>query len=169
MSVAWRSSPDVFGDILRQHGCQPSAVGDVEAAWMAFVEFMQTQIDGIAPGEDSDADGFIVQWGRWLGRDTLRPYLSFTRQLAIPDAEDPERQPSYWQIELLMLFDDEPSLAGIDELNERNSGFCFEPIGPARVAELRTTRERYLQLYPQLHAVWHAKPSESNVSMENVC
>jgi hypothetical protein len=97
-------------------------------------------VDGILPGDECDADGFIVQWGCWSCNDK-RPALCFTRQLAIPDPDDPDGQPSYWQVELEMIFQDEASLEGLDELNESSTGFSFDPIGPARGAELAAVRE----------------------------
>jgi hypothetical protein len=166
--VSWQSSADVFSEILRRYGCEPQAIIEVDAAWAAFVAFMQTEIDGLVP-EDSDADGSIVQWGRSSGHDMRRPYLSFSRQLAVPDAVDPERQPSYWHVELQMTFDDGPGLTGIDELDEQNSGFDFDPIGPARAAGLVTTREHYLRPYPQLRVLWGLKPAGSDLALIEVC
>jgi hypothetical protein len=161
--VPWQSSADVFGQILRRHGVEPDAVGDVDVAWTAFVEFLQVEVDGIVSG-DGDVDGFLVQWGCWPWNGN-RPSLSFTRQLAIPDADDPEWQPSYWQVELQLTFRDEPDLAGLDELNESSTGFSFDPIGTARTAELAATREHYLRLYPQLQAIWRAVPIESELTL----
>lgn len=71
-------------------------------------------------GEDCDADGFVIAWGRWP-ENANRPSLSLTRLLAIPDAEDPDWQPSYWYVDLEMTFPDSPSLAGLGELNESNT------------------------------------------------
>ncbi|OLB79915.1 MAG: hypothetical protein AUI14_08855 [Actinobacteria bacterium 13_2_20CM_2_71_6] len=147
-----------------KHGIEPDAVTNVEAAWAAFGEFLQTPVNGIVSADDSDADGFIVQWGRWSWNDK-RPSLSFTRQLAVPDANDPGWQPSYWHVELEMTFQDEPSLVGLDALNESNSGFSFEPIGPARGVELTVTHDHYLGLYPQLQAIWRATPTGSKLSL----
>ncbi|MEJ3745334.1 hypothetical protein WEI85_18830 [Actinomycetes bacterium KLBMP 9797] len=164
MTVAWQSSAEVFERLLRQRGIDPHSVNDVEAAWAAFEEFVQTPVNGILPGDDCDADGFIVQWGRWSWNDK-RPALCFTRQLAVPDPEDPDGQPSYWQVELEMLFQDEASLEGLDELNESNSGFSFDPISPARGSELAALRDHYLGLYPQLCVLWRATPVESRLSL----
>jgi hypothetical protein len=165
--VPWQSSAEVFGRLLRQHGVDPDAVADVHAAWAAFEEFLQTPLDGVVAGEDSDADGFIAQWGRWSWNEN-RPSLSFTRQLAIPDAEDPDWQPSLWQVELEMTFPDGPSLAGLDELNESSTGFSFEPIGTARSAEIASTRDHYLALYPQLRALFNTVPDKSTLSLQQV-
>jgi hypothetical protein len=165
--VSWRSSVEVFDRLLRRHGVDSDAVVDVHAAWAAFVEFLQTPLGGIMTGEDSDADGFIVQWGRWSWNDHC-PSLSFTRQLAIPETEDSDWQPSYWQVELEMTFPDLPSLTGLDELNESDTGFSFEPIGPARAAELAATRDHYLALYPQLGALFSTAPANSALSLQQV-
>ncbi len=60
-------------------------------------------------GPDSDADGFIVQWGRY-GQKDRRPTLTFTRQFAVDvRATWPEPdwyQPEYWQVNLELAFDD---------------------------------------------------------------
>jgi hypothetical protein len=164
MRIPWQTSAEVFGQILRRHGLEPDAIADVPLAWTAFEEFLQVELDGIVPGDDSDADGFIVQWGRWPWNGE-RPSLSFTRQLAIPDPDDPESQPSYWHVDLQMFFRDEPGLVGLDELNESSTGFSFDPVGPARTAELAATRAHYLGLYPQLHAIWRATPISSELTM----
>jgi hypothetical protein len=165
MSVSWQSSIEVFSRLLRQGGVDPDAVADVHAAWAAFEEFLQTQLDGVASGED--VDGFIVQWGRWSWNDN-RPSLSFSRQLAIADAEDPDWQPSYWQVELEMTFPDAPSLADLDELNESSTGFSFDRIGPTRAAELASTRDHYLTLYPQLRTLFDSAPAKSSLSLQQV-
>jgi hypothetical protein len=164
MPVPWQSSAETFGQILRRLGLDSNAVADVALAWTAFAEFLQVEVDGIASSEGSDADGFIVQWGRWSWNDNL-PALSFTRQLAIPDADDPAGQPSYWQVDLQMTFQDEPNLAGLDELNESDTGFSFDPVGPERTAELAAMHTHYLWLYPQLQAIWHAIPIKSELTM----
>ena len=162
--MPWPSSVDVFGQVLRRHGVDPDAVADVGAAWAAFEEFLQIEVDGTVSPEDEDGDGFIVQWGRWSWNDN-RPSLSFTRQLGIPDADDPHGQPSYWQIDLAMTFEDEPDLAGIDELNESDTGFSFTPIGPERAAELTELRTHDLGLYPQLQAIWNSRPIKTKLTM----
>jgi hypothetical protein len=113
--------------------------------------------------KDEDGDGFIVQWGRWSRNDD-RPSLSFSRQLAIPDADDPDSQPSLWHVDLAMTFEDEPELARIGQLNESSSGFSFTPIGPERAADLADLRTHYLGLYPQLQAVWNAKPIKTELT-----
>ncbi|MFC7551027.1 hypothetical protein, partial [Plantactinospora sp. GCM10030261] len=65
MGVPWRRSVDEFTRILRQHGQEPAAVTDVAAAWRAFREFLDVEIEGLVPDLDADVDGFIVQWGRY--------------------------------------------------------------------------------------------------------
>jgi len=165
MGIPWRSSAEALAQIMRRHGTDPGAVGDVEAAWGAFGEFLHVEVDGIDPEPNSDADGFIVQWGRYSLNDQ-RPSLSFTRQLAVVDGGD--RQPEYWQLDLHMIFDDGPELAGIDDLDIQDTGFSFEPIGPRRAAELAAMRTGMAR-YPQLSAVWRATPVGSALSFECVC
>jgi hypothetical protein len=167
MPIPWQSSAELFGRLLRTHGIEPDAVTDVEAAWAVFVDFVQTWVDGMVSGEDADADGFIVQWGCWPWSDG-RPSLSFTRQLAVPDADDPDWQPSYWHVELQMVFSNELGFAGLDELNESDTGFSFDPIGPARRAELATLHDHYLAVYPELQAVWRTTPAASGLSLHEV-
>jgi hypothetical protein len=170
MPISWQASAEVFAEILRRHGVEPDAVSDVDAAWGAFDEFLQIDLDGIVEEPDSDADGFIIQWGRysWNGG---RLSLAFTRQLAVTDGEgqkDPDSQPALWQVDLEMCFDDEPDLIGLDTLNSSDTGFSFDPIGPQRTAELaemRTDMERH----PQLQAIWSATPVSSSLSFECVC
>ncbi len=107
--IPWRSSPDALAQVLRRHGVEPDAVISVQSAWLAFAEFLQVEVDGIDPDPDADADGFIVQWGRYSWNDK-RLSLSFTRQLAIADGSDrndPDWQLEYWQIDLQMCLDDD--------------------------------------------------------------
>lgn len=164
MPISWRAGAEAFGQILREHGLDPDAIADVIVAWTAFEEFVQLEVDGIVSTDESDADGFIVQWGRWSWNGN-RPSLSFTRQLAVPDPDDLFLQPSYWHVELEMTFQDEPSLAGLGELNESSTGFSFEPIGPERTAELAAIHTHYLGLYPELRALWRATPISSELAM----
>lgn len=142
MPIAWRAAAETFEQIVRNHGVQPTAVTDVEAAWCAFVEFLQTEISGIAP-VDEDGDGFIVQWGRrsWGNNRLL---LVLTRQLAVVDSgdrEDPGCQGELWQVELGIAFDDEPALIALEDgLGASDTGFRFDPIGPERAAALVEVR-----------------------------
>ncbi len=64
-----------------------------------------------------------------------------------------------------MIFQDEASLEVLDELNESDTGFSFEPIGRARGAELAAVHEHYLGLYPHLRALWNATPVFSKLSV----
>lgn len=164
MPISWRAGAEAFGQILREHGLAPDAIADVTVAWTAFEEFVKLEVDGIVSTDESDADGFIVQWGRWSWNGN-RPSLSFTRQLAVPDPDDLFGQPSYWHVELEMTFQDEPSVAGLGELNESSTGFSFEPIGPERTAELAAIHTHYLGLYPELRALWRATPISSELAM----
>lgn len=161
--MPWQSSLELFDRLLRRQGVDPGAVADVAAAWVAFEQFLETPMDGIASAGDCDADGFIVQWGRWSWNSN-RPGLCFTRQLAIPD-EGFDSRPSYWQVELAIVFPDGPSLLGLDQLNESDTGFNFQPIGPARGVELAAIHDHYLGRYPQLRALFDATPDRSALSL----
>ena len=46
-----------------------------------------------------------------------------------------------------------------------DTGFSFTPVGPPRAVELTELRTHYLRLYPQLQAVWNAKPIKSELTM----
>ncbi|HYN95138.1 MAG TPA: hypothetical protein VES42_14920 [Pilimelia sp.] len=169
MPIPWRSTPDAFAQVLHRHGVDTDAVTDVEAAWRAFCEFLHIEIDGLDPTPDADADGFIVQWGRYTWTDN-RPTLSFTRQLAIAEDSDPndsDWQPAYWQIDLQMCFEDEPELAGLDNLEIQDTGLTFDPIGPQRTTALAEVRNE-MGRYPQLRAAWHAAPTGSTLSFVHV-
>ncbi|MET8304735.1 hypothetical protein [Micromonospora sp. NPDC005211] len=115
MPAPWWSSAEVFTQHLAGHGIDAADVINVEAAWRAFGEFLQVEIDGVDPRRDSDADGFIVQWGCYSW-DDYRPSLTFTRQLAIAGIDDRVgscTDPEYWQVSLEMRFDAGPELTGI--------------------------------------------------------
>jgi hypothetical protein len=163
MGVPWRLSADELVRILHRQGVDPEAVTDVAAAWQAFREFLQVEIEGLAP--DPDADGFIVQWGRysWHGG---RLSISFTRQLAVTDGCDcgnPHEQPDYWQVDLALVYDDAPGLMLLDGGHESDTGFSFEPIGPLREAALAA-----MQQYEQLQAVLNVEPVRSQLSFERI-
>lgn len=167
MPVPWRSSTEVFGEYLTSHDLDTADVIDVDAAWHAFSEFLQVEIDGVDPDSDSDADGFIVQWGRFSW-NAHRPSLTFTRQLAIVGVDDRDGRcadPEYWHVSLEMRFNDGPDLTGIEALPEQDTGFNFAPIGPHRraaLAEVRTDTERY----SQLQAAWRTKPTDSELTLD---
>jgi hypothetical protein len=170
MHIPWRASLDVFAQILRRHGVEPDSAADVEAAWGAFAEFLQLDIDGIDPTPDSDADGFIVQWGRRSGSDN-RLILTFTRQLAVADVgdhADPYWQPELWQLDLEMAFDDEAELIGLDSLDVHDTGFTFAPTGPLRAAALADTWAE-TQRHVPVRTAWIATPVTSGLSFECVC
>ncbi|MEU7994511.1 hypothetical protein AB0B83_04100 [Micromonospora sp. NPDC049060] len=170
MQIPWRSSLDAFAQILRQHGIEQSSVTDVQAAWGAFAEFLQLDIDGIDPTPDSDADGFIVQWGRRSWSDN-RLILTFTRQIAIADVGDcvaPYGQPELWQLDLELTFDDEAGLIDLDGLDVRDTGFRFAPTGPLRAAALADIWAE-TQQHPPVRAAWIATPASSGLSFECVC
>jgi hypothetical protein len=158
MPLSWRAAPEVFSEALRRHGQQPGAVTDVEAAWRAFGEFLQTGFDGLA--DDADADGFIVQWGRysWNGG---RISLSFTRQFTVAEGH------ALWQVELKLCFGDEPELLGIERLEAADTGFCFDPVGPKRIAGIIGALTE-VRRYPQLRATWRATPVSSDLTLTRV-
>jgi hypothetical protein len=170
VSIHWRASPDALSHALRQHGAEPDAVTDVGTAWRSFGEFLQIAIDGIDMGPDSDADGFIVQWGRYTWNER-RPSLSFTRQLAVTegvDKTDPNWQPELWQVDLSMVFDVNSDLTGLDSLEIQDTGFSFAPIGSARAAALARTWFQ-IQQYAPLRMAWSLTPAETKLSFECVC
>ncbi|MFC8434633.1 hypothetical protein [Streptomyces sp. NPDC057253] len=139
---------------------------DVEVAWGAFCEFLQVGIDGIEGPED-DGDGFIVQWGRWDWNDG-RPALSFGRQLAVSAGHGPEGlewQPEYWQVELQLVFAEDPAWADLDSLGRQDTGFRFDGIGVPRAAALGGIRSS-LRSYPQLAALWQAEPLRCDLTLE---
>ncbi|MEV1319973.1 hypothetical protein AB0J14_28285 [Micromonospora arborensis] len=108
---------------------------NVETAWKAFREFLAQPVDGLEAGLDSDADGFIVQWGRYSWHDQL-PSLSFTRQLAVDVRETWTEtdwyQPEIWQVSLDLVVPDASALADLDQLDIQDTGFDFSPPGPER-------------------------------------
>ncbi|MFG1736500.1 hypothetical protein ACGFLT_00575 [Micromonospora chalcea] len=170
MHIPWRTSVEVVAQILRRHGVEQDSVTDVDAAWGAFAEFLQLNIDGIEPAPDSDADGFIIQWGRRSWSDN-RLILTFTRQLAIADVgehDDPYWQPELWQLDLEMVFDDEADLIGLDQLDVQDTGFKFAPTGPLRATALVDTWSE-TQRHGPVRAAWVATPISSGLSFECVC
>ncbi|WP_376810469.1 hypothetical protein [Catellatospora aurea] len=135
------------------------------AAWQAFTEFLQIEVSGT--DADGDADGFIVQWGRYQWTDKL-PTLTFTRQLAIATDRDDDPYPVYWQLSLEMCFGDHAELAGVEALNTRNTGFSFSVVGPDRLADLAEARAEVDQ-YRQLRAMWRMRPASSRLTFEAAC
>lgn len=168
MGIVWRDSPEELVGLLRRHGLTPDRVDNVEAAWKAFREFLAQPVDGLEPGVDSDADGFIVQWGRYSWHDRL-PSLGFTRQFAVDvrdtSAETDWYQPEYWQVSLDLVFPDTPALADLDRLNVQSTGFDFSPIGPERDHAL-SEAEWELQRYPTLQKLWASTPIRSAVTLD---
>ncbi|MEU6777038.1 hypothetical protein [Streptomyces sp. NPDC046759] len=59
MSISWQSSASAFEQILVR-SCVAAGACTMEAAWAAFVEFVQVPVEGIEGPED-DGDGFIVE------------------------------------------------------------------------------------------------------------
>ncbi|MFE5186814.1 hypothetical protein [Streptomyces sp. NPDC056628] len=158
----------MFAQILRQRGIEPAAVRNVDAAWDAFGEFCQLEVDGIERPED-DGDGFIAEWGRWDWNDD-QPSLSFGRLLAITGAEgrdDPEWQAEYWKVELQLVFAEDPAWADLDSLGRQDTGYDFDEIGAARTAALAEMR-RSIHACPPLAAMWRAEPTRSELTLERV-
>lgn len=159
------------GELLRllgQHGLNPDRVDNVETAWTVFGEFLAQPIDGLAAGERDNADGFIVQWGRYSWHDRL-PGLSFTRQFAVDvrdgGAESDGSRPDYWQVSLDLVFPDAPAFADLDQLHVRNMGFDFGRPGPERSHAIGEAK-RKLYDYPALQALWTTIPLRSAVTLD---
>jgi hypothetical protein len=168
VAIAWRDSADALVELLRQRGLDPSQVENVEAAWAAFGEFLRQPIDGLEAGPDSDADGFIVQWGRYGSHDRW-PSLSFTRRYAVDVratwTEPDWYQPEYWQVSLNLVFPDVPELADLGQLNVQDTGFDFSPLGAERDHAIREA-EWAIRHYPTLRALWKSIPSSSTVALD---
>lgn len=168
MPIPWQSSVNVFAQILRERGADPDAVHDVELAWDAFGEFLQTEVEGVAPPEQ-DGDGFIVQWGRWPWNDH-QPSLTFGRQLAVTDpagGSGSSPYPTYWHLQLQLIFNEDRAWADLDSLGRQHTGFEFDALGASRTAALESIR-RDLEAYPQLTALWRTKPLRSDLSLGRV-
>ncbi|MGC4759119.1 hypothetical protein [Micromonospora trifolii] len=168
MGITWRESPEELVGLLRLHGLTPDRVNNVETAWKAFREFLAQPVDGLEPGPDSDADGFIVQWGRYSWHDRL-PSLSFTRQIAVDVqgtwTETDWYQPEIWHVSLNLVFADAPALADLDRLNVQDTGFNFSPPGPARDHAIGKA-EWEVQRHPTLQALWASTPVHSAVTLD---
>jgi hypothetical protein len=164
--IPWRSSADAFTQILRRRGVEPDAVRDVEVAWDAFGEFLQIEVEGVE-GFEKDDDGFVVQWGRWDWNDN-RPALSFVRQLAVvvaDERDDSGGQPEHWQVELLLVFGEDPAWEHLDSLGHPDTGIDFGEIGAPRNAAFGRTRH-LIESLPELAAVWRAQPLRSDLTFE---
>jgi hypothetical protein len=159
----------VLAGLLREHGQDPNRVSSVEAAWQAFQSFLASRVDGLEPGPDSDADGFIVQWGRYGWTDRC-PSLTFTRHMAVDVratwTESEWYQPEYWQVNLNLVFDDAPALADVDELEVADTGFYFSPPGPEQDRAFREV-EWEIQQYPTLQALWASTPVRSGLDLDH--
>lgn len=168
MAVAWQDSHEVLARLLRELSQDPDRITSVDTAWQAFRSFLSYPVDGLEAGPDSDADGFIVQWGRY-GQKDRRPSLTFTRQFAVDvRATWPEPdwyQPEYWQVNLELVFDDAPALADIGKLDASDTGFDFSPPGPEQDRAFSDV-ERESQQYPALRALWASTPVVSSITVD---
>jgi len=168
VGIVWRDAPEVLAGLLRRHGLDPDRVDNVDVAWKAFCEFLAQGFDGLEPGPDSDADGFIVQWGRYSWHDRL-PSLGFTRQFAVDVratwTETDWYQPEYWQVSLDLVFPDLPALADLDQLNVQSTGYDFSPPGPERDHAI-SEAEWEIRHYPTLQALWASAPLRSTVTLD---
>ncbi|MEU4623454.1 hypothetical protein AB0G04_26210 [Actinoplanes sp. NPDC023801] len=168
MGLLWRDAAQVLADRLRRRGVDPGRVHDVEAAWQAFTEFLALPVDGLEPVEE-DADGFLVQWGRYSWNDRL-PGLCFTRQFAVDVREEwagkDWYQPEIWQVNLDMVFADTPELAELGRPVPADTGLNFSPPGPERDRAVRAVRQRLAQ-HPALQAAWTSSPARSCVTLDD--
>ena len=139
---------EAFDRILLNHHVDPDGVTDVESAWLGFTEFAQSTIDGLG----SDADGLLVQWGRYSWNDRTA-MLAFTRQIAPNGGEAPQ----LWQVSLQMRF------RGFHRLATADSGLDLAPPGPRRAAALAAIRAA-VDEHPLLTALWHTKPVASSLT-----
>ncbi len=163
MLISWRDTADVLRDLLRRDGLDPDKVPSPTAAWQVFCAFLAVDVAEVQADPDSDADSFIVQWGRYGWHDGL-PSLSFSRQLTFDVAGEPE----FWQVTLDMVFADDPALADLDQLNTQDSGFYSERPGPALDAALSEVLWEAEQ-YPALQALWRSAPLRSTVTFDQSC
>jgi hypothetical protein len=163
--IPWPRAGDFLRSVLRDRGLDPDLVESTEAAWHAFCAFLATDVDGLDSAYDTEADGFIVQWGRYSWNDKL-PTLDFTRQLAVDisagqDAFEIGRA-ALWQVSLQIVFPDHPAL---DQLETRDTGFYFVRTGPQMDSAQREVRQT-VDLSPTLRTLWASKPLKSSVDQE---
>ncbi|MEU4428752.1 hypothetical protein AB0F81_49770 [Actinoplanes sp. NPDC024001] len=167
MGFLWRDAAQMLAGRLRRYGVDPGHVHDVAVAWQAFTEFLALPVDGLEPVEN-DADGFMVQWGRYSWNDRL-PGLSFTRQFAV-DVRDAWAgkdwyQPEIWQVSLDMVFPDTPELAQFGRPGPADTGLDFSAPGPERDRAVRAVEQRLTQ-DPTLRAAWASRPARSSVTLD---
>ena len=166
MDTNWKSSAELFAQIIRRHGAEPDAVTDVSTAWNAFQDFAQVELDGVEPGEDGER--CIIQWGCWDWNDH-RPALVFTRTLAVNDHEgdrdDEYWQPQYWNVEIELLFADDPAWADLEDMAWRSSEVYYAPVGPERTASLAEAAD-FAKSLPQIQALWNATPTSSRLIVD---
>ncbi|MEU4163634.1 hypothetical protein [Actinoplanes sp. NPDC026670] len=139
---------EIFERLLLSHHVDPDSVTDVESAWLAFTEFVQTGFDGL--GDDC----FQVQWGRYSWSDRTAT-LGLTRRFTLPAPGGP----ALWQVSLDMRF------AGFHTLTTGGTGFDGTPPGPARAAALAAVRATIPE-HPHLYDLWRAVPRHSALTFE---
>ncbi|KHD75764.1 hypothetical protein [Actinoplanes utahensis] len=169
MGLRWRDAAQTLEGMLRRSGVDPGHVHDVAAAWQAFTEFLALPVDGLEPLEN-DADGFMVQWGRYSWNDRL-PSLAFTRQFAVDvrdawDAPHDWYQPEIWQVDLEMVFADTPELADLGRSVPADTGLDFSAPGPERDRAIHAVEQRLAQ-HPALRAAWANRPARSSVTLDD--
>ncbi|WP_430782382.1 hypothetical protein [Actinoplanes sp. G11-F43] len=167
MGLRWQDTVQELSGLLGRQGIDPGRVHDVAAAWEAFTEFLALPVDGLEPVDD-DADGFMVQWGRYSWNDRL-PAVTFTRQFAV-DVRDAWTgtgwyQPEIWQVNLDLIFPDTPGLAGLGRPAPADTGLTFSAPGPDRAQAIDAV-EQQLQRNPALRAAWASVPAHSRLSLD---
>lgn len=139
---------EVFERLLLSYHVDPDSVTDVESAWLAFTEFVQTDCDGL------DDDGFQVQWGRYCWSDRTAA-LGLIRRftLTAPGGRAP------WQVSLDMRF------PGFHTLTSGGTGLDLTPPGPGRAAALAAVRAMIPE-HPHLYDLWRAVPRHSRLTFD---
>jgi hypothetical protein len=110
-----------------------------------------------------------MEWGSWSWNDG-QPALPLGRLLAVTDCadrDDPYWQPEYWKVELQVCFANDPAWSDVDGLGFQNTGFRFAEIGQPRLSALTEARA-FVESFPQLSAMWRARPVSSSLTLKPV-
>jgi hypothetical protein len=67
-------------------------------------------------------------------------------------------------VELDLIFDEEPALAGVHQLGAWNTGFDFSPPEPEQERALGEV-DRKIQQHPTLRAPWASTPAHSSLHL----